>query len=118
VAVAARKSAGDFESDQENQNCISRLQSRHYGGEIVEGSSSIDESPVTGESVPTRKMVGGAVFAGTINADAVLRVRITAAASDNTISRVVKLVEEAQESKAPTERFIERFSKIYTPVFL
>lgn len=84
-------------------------------GEIVEGSSSIDESPVTGESVPTRKSVGDAVFAGTINADAVLRVRVTAAASDNTIARVVKLVEEAQESKAPTERFIERFSKIYTP---
>jgi Cd2+/Zn2+-exporting ATPase len=84
-------------------------------GEIIEGSSSIDESPVTGESVPTRKSVRDAVFAGTINADAVLRVRVTAAASDNTIARVVKLVEEAQESKAPTERFIERFSKIYTP---
>ncbi len=84
-------------------------------GKIVEGSSSIDESPVTGESVPTRKSVGDAVFAGTINADAVLRVRVTAAASENTIARVVKLVEQAQESKAPTERFIERFSKIYTP---
>ncbi|MEO8757362.1 MAG: heavy metal translocating P-type ATPase [Devosia sp.] len=84
-------------------------------GEIIEGSSSIDESPVTGESVPTNKTVGDPVFAGTINADAVLRVRVTAAASDNTIARVVKLVEEAQESKAPTERFIERFSRIYTP---
>ncbi|RJT28170.1 cadmium-translocating P-type ATPase [Mesorhizobium waimense] len=84
-------------------------------GEILEGSSSIDEAPVTGESLPKRKSVGDTVFAGTINADAVLRIRVTAAAADNTIARVVKLVEEAQASKAPTERFIDRFSKIYTP---
>jgi Cd2+/Zn2+-exporting ATPase len=84
-------------------------------GDIVEGSSSIDEAPVTGESIPKRKSIGEQVFAGTINTDAVLRVRVTATAEDNTIARVVKLVEEAQESKAPTERFIDRFSKIYTP---
>jgi Cd2+/Zn2+-exporting ATPase len=84
-------------------------------GDIVEGSSSIDEAPVTGESVPKRKGAGDPVFAGTINSDAVLRVKITAAAADNTVARVVKLVEEAQESKAPTERFIDRFSKVYTP---
>ena len=84
-------------------------------GEIVEGESAIDEAPVTGESVPKRKTAGDAVFAGTINTDAVLRVKVTAAAADNTIARVVKLVEEAQESKAPTERFIDRFSKVYTP---
>jgi len=69
-------------------------------GEILEGSSSIDEGPVTGESVPKRKSVGDLVFAGTINTDAVLRIRVTAAAADNTIARVVKLVEEAQESKS------------------
>eukprot|EP00873_Tetraselmis_striata_P031950 jgi/Tetstr1/452214/TSEL_039250.t1 len=84
-------------------------------GDILEGSSAIDEAPVTGESVPNAKGVGAAVFAGTINIDAVLRVNVTAAAADNTIARVVKLVEEAQESKAPTERFIDRFSKVYTP---
>jgi Cd2+/Zn2+-exporting ATPase len=84
-------------------------------GEIVEGNSAIDEAPVTGESVPKRKGVGDTVFAGTINADAVLQIRVTAAAADNTIARVVRLVEEAQESKAPTERFIDRFSRIYTP---
>lgn len=87
-------------------------------GEIVEGQSAIDEAPVTGESLPKRKGPGDMVFAGTINADAVLRVRVTAAASDNTIARVVKLVEEAQESKAPTERFIDQFSRYYTPVVL
>ena len=74
-------------------------------------SSAIDEAPVTGESVPKRKGVGDTVFAGTINADAALRIRVTAAAADNTIARVVRLVEEAQESKAPTERFIDRFSR-------
>ena len=84
-------------------------------GEIIEGSSSIDEASVTGESNPVRKTLSDKLFAGTINGEAVLKVRVTAAASDNTIARIVKLVEEAQESKAPTERFIDRFSRYYTP---
>lgn len=84
-------------------------------GTVVSGESAIDEAPVTGESVPVRKSVDDVVFAGTVNGDAALRVRVTAAAQDNTIARVVRLVEEAQESKAPTERFIDRFSKYYTP---
>jgi Cd2+/Zn2+-exporting ATPase len=87
-------------------------------GDIVSGASAIDEAPVTGESVPVTKGPGQAVCAGTINTDAVLRVRVTAAAADNTIARVVKLVEEAQEAKAPTERFIDRFSRYYTPAVL
>ena len=84
-------------------------------GEIVEGAGEIDEAPVTGESVPKAKAIGDVVFAGTINTTGVLRIRVTATAADNTIARVVRLVEEAQESKAPTERFIDRFSKAYTP---
>ena len=84
-------------------------------GEVISGASSVNEAPVTGESTPKVKETGDAVFAGTVNGDAVLRVRVTAAAADNTIARVVKLVEEAQESKAPTERFIDRFSTYYTP---
>ena len=84
-------------------------------GIIVSGESAIDEAPVTGESTPVRKGVDASVFAGTVNTDAVLRIRVTAAAADNTIARVVRLVEEAQESKAPTERFIERFARYYTP---
>jgi len=84
-------------------------------GVIIDGESAIDEAPVTGESTPVNKEVGDSVFAGTVNGDAALRVRVTAAAADNTIARVIKLVEEAQESKAPTERFIDRFSKYYTP---
>jgi Cd2+/Zn2+-exporting ATPase len=87
-------------------------------GLIIEGESAIDEAPVTGESVPKRKGVGDTVFAGTINADGVIRVEVTAVASDNTIARIVRLVEEAQESKAPTERFIDRFSRWYTPAVL
>lgn len=85
-------------------------------GTIVSGESSVDEAPVTGESVPVNKSPDDTVFAGTVNGNAALRVRVTAAAQDNTIARVVKLVEEAQEKKAPTERFIDRFSKYYTPV--
>lgn len=84
-------------------------------GVIVAGESAIDEAPVTGESTPILKSIENNVFAGTVNGDAALRIRVTAAAADNTIARVVKLVEEAQESKAPTERFIERFARWYTP---
>lgn len=84
-------------------------------GVIVSGESAINEAPVTGESVPVEKGEGDVVFAGTVNGNAALRVRVTATAQDNTIARVVKLVEEAQEKKAPTERFIDRFSRYYTP---
>ncbi|QND50455.1 cadmium-translocating P-type ATPase (plasmid) [Phyllobacterium sp. 628] len=87
-------------------------------GEITEGTSEIDEAPVTGESTPKRKSVSDAVFAGTINTDGVLRIRVTATSSDNTIARVIRLVEEAQESKAPTERFIDGFSRYYTPAIM
>lgn len=84
-------------------------------GVILSGESAIDEAPVTGESVPVRKGVDAVVFAGTVNGDAALRIRVTTTAADNTIARVVRLVEEAQESKAPTQRFIDRFSRYYTP---
>lgn len=87
-------------------------------GVIISGESAIDEAPVTGESTPKRKTPNDPVFAGTINTDAVLRIRVTAAAADNTIARVVRLVEEAQEAKAPTQRFIDRFSRYYTPAIL
>ncbi|KOX58248.1 ATPase, partial [Streptomyces purpurogeneiscleroticus] len=84
-------------------------------GTVVDGESAVDEAPVTGESVPRRKGAGDGVFAGTVNGDGALRVRVTAAARDNTIARVVRLVEEAQEAKAPTERLIDRVSAVYTP---
>jgi Cd2+/Zn2+-exporting ATPase len=84
-------------------------------GAIIEGQSAVDESPVTGESIPIAKGTDDVVLAGTINGDGVLRVRVSAASSDNTIARVIKLVEQAQESKSPTQRFIDRFSRYYTP---
>ncbi len=84
-------------------------------GEVTEGISGVDESPVTGESVPSLKEPGAEVFAGSINAEAVLRVRVTRAAEDNTIARIVRLVQEAESARAPTERFIDRFSRVYMP---
>ena len=84
-------------------------------GTIADGTSGIDESPVTGESMPKTKGPGDAVFAGSINAEAALRVTVTKSAEDNTISRIIALVEEAESARAPTERFIDRFSRYYMP---
>lgn len=87
-------------------------------GEIITGISGIDESPVTGESLPKTRGPGEAVFAGSINTEAVLNIRVTKVAADNTISRIVRLVEEAEEARAPTERFIDRFSRWYMPAIV
>ena len=87
-------------------------------GSIVQGASSLDDSPVTGESVPVAKTMGDNVFAGSINIDGVLQVRVEKTAADNTISRIIELVEQAQASKAPTARFIEKFSRYYTPAVM
>lgn len=84
-------------------------------GRIVAGTSQVDEAPITGESVPKPKGEGDAVFAGSINGDGVLSIVVERTAADNTIARIIRLVEEAQEAKAPTERFIDRFSAWYTP---
>ena len=84
-------------------------------GSVIAGFSSVDESPITGESVPKAKEPGAAIFAGSINQEAALRIRVERAPQDNTIARIVALVEEAQDAKAPTERFIDRFSRIYMP---
>ncbi|WP_225767271.1 heavy metal translocating P-type ATPase [Inquilinus sp. Marseille-Q2685] len=84
-------------------------------GTIVDGASELDEAPITGESVPVAKAAGDAVYAGSINAGGALRLRVTRAAADNTIARIIHMVEAAQSSKAPTARFIDRFSAWYTP---
>ena len=84
-------------------------------GVVVEGRSAVDESPVTGESVPVARGPGDPVMAGSVNASALLRVRVTATAADNTLSRIVRMVEEATASRAPTQRFIEQFSAWWTP---
>jgi len=84
-------------------------------GLILEGRSAVDESPVTGESIPVARGPGEAVMAGAINTAALLRVRVSATASDNTLSRIVRMVEEATAARAPTQRFVERFSTYWTP---
>lgn len=87
-------------------------------GVILQGESSLDESPITGESIPLAKNIGDAVYAGSVNVEGVLQVRVGKTAADNTISRIIHLVEEAQAAKAPTARFIETFSRYYTPAVM
>ena len=84
-------------------------------GIVLEGQSAVDESPVTGESIPVSRGPGDAVVAASVNTAALLRLRVTAATADNTISRIVRMVEEATASRAPTQRFIEQFSAWWTP---
>ncbi|MBM3108367.1 heavy metal translocating P-type ATPase [Pseudomonas sp. V1] len=84
-------------------------------GEVVSGQSSIDQAPITGESLPVEKGPGDKVFAGTINQAGALEYRVTAAAGQSTLARIIKAVEEAQGARAPTQRFVDQFSRIYTP---
>ena len=85
-------------------------------GLITEGTSHLDDSPVTGESVPVSKTIGDTVYAGSINTDGVLTIRVERETQDNTIARIIHLVEQAEASRAPISRFIDRFSRIYTPI--
>ncbi|MNZ21261.1 putative cadmium-transporting ATPase [compost metagenome] len=85
-------------------------------GEVTSGQSSVDQAPITGESLPVEKAVGDKLFAGTINQAGALEFRVTAAAGQSTLARIIKAVEEAQGARAPTQRFVDRFSRIYTPV--
>ncbi len=87
-------------------------------GEVREGTSAVDQSPITGESVPVVKEIGDDVFAGTVNGDGLLLVRTTKLASQTTMARMVKLVEESQANKGRTQRLTERFTRIYTPIVL
>ncbi len=87
-------------------------------GVVMEGESSVDESPMTGESIPVAKEKGARVFAGSINHDGSLRIRVDRAPEDNTIARIITLVEEAQDARAPTERFIQNFSRYYMPLIV
>jgi Cd2+/Zn2+-exporting ATPase len=87
-------------------------------GTIVAGTSALDEAAITGESVPVAKGPGAGVYAGSINADGALTIAVAAEASDTTLARIVRLVTEAEAGKAPTARFIDRFSRFYTPAVL
>ena len=85
-------------------------------GVVLEGTSEVNQAPVTGESRLISKNVGDAVLSGTINGQGVLKVRVTARAEDTTIQRIINLVTEAQSVKAKQEKFIDRFASIYTPL--
>jgi Cd2+/Zn2+-exporting ATPase len=84
-------------------------------GTVEAGSSSVDQSPITGESIPVEKGARDEVFAGTLNGDGLLEVRVTRIAADSTVSRMIRLVEEAQGQKSTTQRYAERFTRVYVP---
>ncbi|MEZ3117252.1 heavy metal translocating P-type ATPase [Halobaculum sp. MBLA0147] len=85
-------------------------------GEVADGESAVDQSPITGESVPVDKRAGDEVYAGTVNEQGYLEVTVTGEASDNTLSRIVDAVEDAQSNETDHEQFVERFAGYYTPV--
>jgi Cd2+/Zn2+-exporting ATPase len=85
-------------------------------GTIVQGRSTVNQAPITGESLPVDKGPGDAVFAGTINASGAFDYRVTAAANNTTLARIIHAVEEAQGAKAPTQRFVDQFARVYTPI--
>lgn len=84
-------------------------------GEVAAGRSAVDQSPITGESLPVDKGPGDQVYAGTVNASGSFDYRVSAAAGHTTLDRIIHAVEQAQGARAPTQRFIDRFSRVYTP---
>lgn len=84
-------------------------------GLVLSGESSLDQSPITGESVPVYKAEGSEVFAGSVNGEGLLHVRVTRLEADNTLSRIIQLVEQAQSQRAPSQRMIDQFARYYTP---
>ncbi|MFW9811731.1 MAG: heavy metal translocating P-type ATPase [Candidatus Thorarchaeota archaeon] len=87
-------------------------------GAIIAGSTSVNQAPITGESVPVTKVIGDQVYAGTINNEGYIEVQVTHDTHDTVLSRIVTLVEEAKKKKAPTEKLISRFSRVYTPIMV
>ena len=87
-------------------------------GTVVEGRSEVDQAPITGESVPVAKSLDDEVFAGTINGGGVLEVRSTREADETTLAHIIRLVEEAQSRRSPSEQWVERFARVYTPAVM
>ncbi|MGM8211351.1 heavy metal translocating P-type ATPase [Virgibacillus sp. W0430] len=87
-------------------------------GEIIKGESSLNQATITGESIPVHKTFGDEVFAGTINQEGYLEVRVTKRVEDTTLSKIIHLVEEAQAERAPSQQFVDKFAKYYTPAIM
>ncbi|WP_182868803.1 heavy metal translocating P-type ATPase [Rhodopirellula sp. JC639] len=87
-------------------------------GEVTVGISDVNQAPITGESVPVEKQVGSEVFAGTINGDGLLEMRSTKAAEDTTLARIIQMVGDAGSKRAPSEKWVEKFAAVYTPVVM
>ena len=84
-------------------------------GEVLEGESSVNQAPITGESMPVAKQRGDGVYAGTINEHGLLQIRVTAQRGDSTLAKIVRVIEETQRNQAPTQRFVDTFARYYTP---
>lgn len=87
-------------------------------GVVVAGQSAVNQAPITGEAVPVETGVGGEVFAGSVNGDGALKIRVTKPAGDTVLSRIISLIQQAQAQRAASERWIDRFSRYYTPVMM
>jgi Cd2+/Zn2+-exporting ATPase len=87
-------------------------------GRVVEGASEVNQAPITGESVPVAVLEGSEVYAGTINGEGAIEIETTKAAQDTTLARIIRMVGSARSRRAPTEQWVERFARIYTPVVM
>src|SRR5262249_52252317 len=87
-------------------------------GRVTKGNSAVNQAPITGESVPVEKHPGAEVFAGTINGDGTLIVRATKRTQETTLARIIQRVEEAPARRAPSEQWVERFARVYTPAVM
>lgn len=123
VARIRRKGGGELELPVEDVQVGDTLIVRPgeklaMDGQIISGRSAINQAAITGESIPVDKAPGDEVFAGTLNGEGALEVRVTKLVDDTTIARVIHLVEEAQAQRAPTQTFVDRFARLYTPAVM